>query len=363
MRNLYIGLMSGTSMDGIDAALVDINTLCLIDSYYFEYDASIKTSLKKITQSKTITLDEYSFLDKKLGSLFAHAANILIKKSQIEKSSIRAIGSHGQTIKHAPNAKKPYTVQIACPSTIAYETGIDVVADFRQKDLCNGGQGAPFAPIFHQLLFHDATKNRALVNLGGISNISFIAKSGNVFGFDTGPGNCLMDLWVNTHLANSYDCKGLWAKKGKVSDIALTQLLDDPYFTLQAPKSIDKEYFSLSWLESKQVKDYEPEDIQATLLELTVQTISSAINDYFSQCDELIVCGGGVHNEWLMKRLTNMLSPINVFSMAHFGINADFIEAMMFAWLAHKTIVHEKIDLTSITGSNGPVILGGIYNS
>ena len=362
-RNLYIGLMSGTSMDGIDAALVDVESHQLIASYYLEYEIPFKAELEKFSTAKQVEFDSYAYWDKELGLLFAKCANELVKTSIFKKKDIAAIGSHGQTIRHAPLAKTPYTLQLGCPHTISNETQMTVVANFRQKDICNGGQGAPLAPIYHKELFYDQNKNRAVVNIGGISNLSCINKSAQVWGFDIGPGNCLMDRWIYEQLKLTYDKDGQWASLGVSNERLLSNLLSDPFFKKTRPKSVDKEYFSLSWLESH-MPSYQLEscDIQATLLSLTTKSIVQALQEDFACCDELLICGGGMHNQTLVNQLKTKLTPIKVSTLNEIGVDGDYLEAMMFAWFASKTLNKQAIDLGSITGSRKPTILGGIYH-
>lgn len=358
---LYIGLMSGTSMDGVDAVLVDLSTNQCIYGLTRPYSIEAKRFLDDVLNSTTIGLATLSQLNTLLGREFAVSVLLLLEKANCRAQDVVAIGSHGQTICHDATADIPYTVQVACPHTIAQLTGIRVVADFRTRDLVVGGQGAPFAPLYHQELFAKRKAPMAVVNIGGISNVTFLDESNITRGYDIGPGNCLMDAWINQTLKQPYDNNGAWGASGDVIQLLLSELLDDPFFKLPSPKSIGKEYFSLSWLLPKLQVNYRPVDVQATLCELTATTISSAIKDHSDRPSSVVICGGGVHNGALLNALQRHFDQSSVVSSALFGVNPDFIEAMLFAWLAEKAIHEIPLDLMSLTGATQPVILGAIY--
>lgn len=357
---LYIGLMSGTSMDGIDAALVDLttNTLCL--GITKKYADEVKNRINSILDGSRFSLASICQLHTLIGREFATVANELLSKAQLCATEIRAIGSHGQTICHNTNEPIPYTLQLGCGHTISSLTKTTVVADFRTRDLVNGGQGAPFAPLYHQKIF--ARKNHciAVVNIGGISNITIISPNEPTKGWDIGPGNCLMDAWISKHQGKSYDVNGTWANQGRVIQTLLEQLLNDPVIQLLAPKSLGKEYFCLNWLMPYLKPEYNAVDIQMTLLAFTVKTIADAVLNA-KQIKELYLCGGGTHNLVLRQMLTDLLPNVLVKSSAEAGIDPDYLEAMMFAWLAEQTLNHTLIDLSTITGSKNPAILGAIY--
>jgi anhydro-N-acetylmuramic acid kinase len=361
MTNYYIGLMSGTSMDGVDAALIDAMSHSLLAKHYLPMPQHLKNKLQGLSQTQTISLEEFSILNIELGNFFALAVNQLLKNTSIARDKITAIGSHGQTVCHSPDSNPAFTMQLGCAHTLATMTGISVVAEFRHKDLCLGGQGAPLAPLYHQELFHKEDKNIACLNLGGIANLSLLDSSGKVSGFDTGPANCLLDAWIKHNQNLDYDEGGNWARGGKINQRLLAKLFDDDYFLKPHPKSTDKAYFSLEWLNKKRDEQLNPQDVQATLLELTVQTVAQSLTQHFARCDELIVCGGGARNEYLLERLKSALTPVKVSISDDHGVDADYIEAMMFAWLAAKTLKRETLDLRNITGSSKPVILGAIY--
>jgi anhydro-N-acetylmuramic acid kinase len=363
MQELYIGLMSGTSVDGIDAALVDLNgNPKLIATYAHPIPNDIRTAALALTQPQPNEIHLMSELDSRLGHLFADATLELLKISNKKADAIKAIGSHGQTIRHQPNNKYPYAIQIGDPNIIATRTGITTVADFRRRDIANGGQGAPFAPIFHAHVLSDKNENRAVVNIGGISNITVLPKGSQQpqLGFDTGPGNGLIDSWAQEHIHKTYDKNGEWAATGQVNEKLLTRFLSHPYFKLAPPKSTGRDHFHLHWVR-EHVHDEKPEDVQATLTELTARCIVDAIKALSPKIDRIILCGGGVHNQYLVQRIQNLADPILVSNSDDFGVSADWLEAMLFAWLAQQTLHKHTLDLTKVTGARKPTILGGIY--
>lgn len=358
---VYLGLMSGTSMDGIDAALVDVETHKLLGGLTQPYSQQAYQQIQALMKAEHSHLEQIWHLNTLLGKEFANAANNLLQQTQFDRSALAAIGSHGQTIRHEISVDQPYTIQLACPHTIAELTRIPVVADFRTRDLVVGGQGAPFAPLYHEALFRQSPEDLAIVNIGGIANISLLSRQNNTFGYDTGPGNCLLDTWVQAQLGTQYDKDGAYAQQGKVIPNLLQALLADPYFQLPYPKSICKSYFSLEWLQAKLLPTYAPEDVQATLLELSAQTIVQAITQNQTSIQRVGVCGGGARNHSLLKRIQTLLPQIKVCSTQDLGIDPDFLEAMMFGWLAHQTLSGIPMDLRHITGARKPSILGAIY--
>ncbi len=358
---LYIGLMSGTSMDGVDAALVDLSNNQCIAGITRPYGVEARRFLDDVLQANSVGLGTLHQLNTVLGREFGLAVFELLKQANCPAHDVVAIGSHGQTICHDATAMIPYTVQLACPHTIAEMTNICVVADFRTRDLVVGGQGAPFAPMYHQVLFAHQKTPLALVNIGGIANVTFLQESQSPRGYDVGPGNCLMDAWIQLTLNQPYDADGAWARTGHVIPSLLNELLSDPFFRQKPPKSIGKEYFSRHWLESKLQKNDAPEDIQATLLELTAMTICDAIDQSGVPITNIVICGGGVHNTSLIHALKRHSKDAQVVSSAELGVDPNFIEAMMFAWFAEKTIHKVPLDLSALTGSNKPVILGAVY--
>lgn len=356
--------MSGTSIDGIDAGLVDFadDKIRLLAFHYQAFPSLLKQQIQQISQpDQPILLAEFGALDAQLGQLFANAALALLEQAQIPADQIRAIGSHGQTVYHAPEGEFGFSLQIGDPNRIAQTTGITTVCDFRRRDIAVSGQGAPLVPAFHQAAFADSERTIAVVNIGGIANISTL-KGTSVAGFDTGPGNTLMDHWCLSNTGQEYDANGAWARTGQVISELLQHLLDDPYFHQQPPKSTGKEYFSPAWLRKKITPFLHcpAADIQATLCQFSADTITQAVINHAADSQRILLCGGGVHNRLLMETLQNQL-PMPVASTADFGIDPDHVEAIAFAWLARQTLHQRPGNLVSVTGAKTPVILGGIY--
>lgn len=358
---LFIGLMSGTSMDGIDAALVDVESNRFIDGITRPYSGYVQTLLRNVMNGQLHSLMSISQLNTLIGKEFALAVDDLLFRNESLKRDIIAIGSHGQTICHDSFAKIPYTVQLGCAHEIAEHTGFTTVADFRTRDMVVGGQGAPFAPIYHQALFKDMQLPLALINIGGIANITYLGDDNIVKGHDIGPGNCLMDEWIDRHLGKRFDDNGEWAESGHVIPALLEQMLSDSYFQRQLPKSIGKEYFSMDWLARFLHDDYAINDIQATLLKLTGITIVSAVRQLTQSPKQVLICGGGVHNRQLIKIIEQELGDLPVKSTTELAVNADYLEAMMIAWLAEKTINNVALDMSAITGAQRKTVLGVIY--
>ncbi len=358
---LFIGLMSGTSMDGIDAALVDVDTNRLIAGITRPYSENAQQRLRAVLFDDRLSAAAFSQLNTVLGREFSLAVHQLLDIAGMAPDQVIAIGSHGQTICHDATADIPYTVQLGCAHTIAAMTGIQVVADFRTRDMVMGGQGAPFAPVYHHALFGGSGIPMAVVNIGGIANVTFLAPDVGVSGYDTGPGNCLMDAWVQQHLQMPYDVNGTWGMTGRVIEPLLTAMMLDPYFDLPAPKSLDKAYFSTDWLAQHLHPNYASQDIQATLVAFTATSISHAITASELPLEHIAICGGGVHNDALLYAVRCQLAGLQVESTQSFGVDPDFLEAMMFAWLADKTIQKIPVDLTGITGAKRPAILGAVY--
>lgn len=359
--SIYLGLMSGTSMDGIDAALIEVTTHRLLGGITRAYSQEAYDLVQAVMTAPAVTLAQVWQLHALLGIEFAAAANQLLKQCRYDPKLVTAIGSHGQTIRHDVACVAPYTIQLACPHTIAEATGITVVADFRTRDMVLGGQGAPLAPLYHQALFATAEPSLAVVNIGGIANITFLPQQGVTYGYDVGPGNCLMDAWIERQLGKKYDQDGAYAAQGHVIPELLQAMLADEYFHLPHPKSICKTYFSLTWLQQWLRPEHAPQDVQASLLALTAHCIAQTIIDSQVAIQRLALCGGGAHNQALLASLKQALPHIQVHNTQDLGINPDFLEAMMFAWLAHQTLTDTHLDLSHITGARKPAILGAIY--
>jgi anhydro-N-acetylmuramic acid kinase len=367
---LHLGLISGTSADGIDAALVRFddraagaNAAELLAARTYAYPAALRSQLLDHSQGDALlSLDALGELDHRIGSAFADAAAALLANAGIDASELAAIGSHGQTLRHRPSGPAPFTLQLGDPSLLAERLGVTVVADFRRRDVAAGGQGAPLAPAFHAAVLRSADEDRAVLNLGGIANLSLLPREGAVIGFDSGPANGLMDAWVQRELGRPYDADGAFAASGRCDETLLARLLDEPYFALPAPKSSGRDHFHLGWLEARLAGlTLAPQDVQATLLELTAQSCADALRSALPGAARLLVCGGGVHNRHLMARLAELLTPIQVQSSAAFAIDPDFMEAMAFAWLARETLAGRPGNLPSVTGARGPRVLGAVF--
>lgn len=370
MPEYFIGLMSGTSHDGVDAALLAFEgeRFRLVATHYHAYDEDLRTALRAVCYAETASLRALGELSARLGTLFGECANRALAKSGLPRAAVRAIGSHGQTVYHHPFGPYAFSLQIGDPARIAQATGIDVVADFRNRDIAEGGQGAPLAPAFHRAAFGDPNECRAIVNIGGIANVTVLPASAHsgekrVFGFDSGPGNALMDTWIRRQRGEAYDRDGAWAACGKVREDALQDLLNDPYFRRPPPKSTGQEYFSWNWLEGiLGDRAIEACDLQATLCELTAVSVAEAVRRHAPDARRALVCGGGAHNRHLMARLAESL-PCPIGDTDAFGVHPDWVEAAAFAWLARQTLSGLPGNLPEVTGASGPAILGGIYRA
>ena len=366
MGAVYIGLISGTSTDAIDAVAVDINEHGVTKQL-----ASSATPLPShlrekifLLQTQAAELHELGELDVELGECFANAALQLISNNNISKSNIRAIGSHGQTLLHGPEAKFPFTIQVGDPNIIAERTGITTVADLRRRDMAAGGQGAPLVLAFHQAWLSEQ-QNTVVLNMGGIANITILANEGNepTMGFDTGPANTLLDSWTRIHLNKEFDQDGAWAQQGMVHKKLLESLLKHPYFRQVPPKSADVKQFDIKWLENfvQMFTNIDAKDVAATLVALTVHSITSAINHWAKDTKQVVACGGGCKNTYLMQQLAKQLQTITLHTSDEFGIGADWVEATAFAWLAHQTLLQQPGNAPRSTGAKGARILGGVY--
>jgi len=370
MPEYYIGLMSGTSMDAIDAVLVNCSNKNVKLVAHHSQELSIETR-KKINELCIGCDDELKkmlSLDTELAIQFANCANALLKKSNISNKSIIAIGSHGQTLRHYPNSPIKNSLQIANPNIIAELTGITTIADFRRRDMTVGGQGAPLVPAFHEKVFRKESQNTIVLNIGGIANITVLPAdiTKDVIGFDTGPGNGLLDAWIQNQKQLNYDDKGSWAISGTANNKLLKVFLTEPYFQLPYPKSTGRELFNIDWL-NKMLENYNlslpAEDIQASLIELTTHSITTEIHALPISVDRVLVCGGGARNDYLMARLQSQLGSISVSTTATESIEPEWIEAMAFAWLAKQTRNNLPGNIPSVTGANNAVILGAIYSA
>jgi len=359
---LFIGMISGTSRDGVDAALVSFedDRPDIREAICLPYPPCLAKSLHhQILTGRRLDQDVMDELDEQLAEHFSHTVLQLLDKAGVSKQEVTAIGSHGQTVWHEPDGLNPESIQLGDPGRIARQTGITTVGDFRCADIEAGGQGAPLAPLLHRALFRPPKGTRVVLNLGGIANISVIDQAGEVSGFDTGPANCLLDAWIQFHLGEPFDQDGDWAAGGSIVPGLLTGMLADPYFQRSAPKSTGVEYFNLSWLERFDLKPgIDSRDVQATLAELSVITVADSIRPH--QPNDVLVCGGGVHNTHLLDHLRALLPGTLVRSTADLGLDPDSIEAVLFAWLARERLAERPLDTCSITGARTPVLLGTI---
>lgn len=358
---LYIGLMSGTSMDSIDAALVDFSFTQpkLINTHSHQWPDAIQQALIAARDLPDDELNTLSKLDNQTSELFSEACFELIKKSNLEPKDIIAIGNHGQTIRHRPDIENPFSLQIGNAKKLAALTGIDVISNFRTADIKAGGQGAPLAPAFHQSVFQDENINRVIVNIGGISNITILPKDKSlpVTGFDCGPGNTLMDAWISKHKQQHYDTDGQLAANGKTNARLLANLLMDDYFQTPPPKSTGFEYFNLEWLDQHLNNETSIADVQSTLCHLTATSIIRDINKFATNAEEIYICGGGAHNKELMNRLQAMTNyPVS--TTEKLSVHPDWVEAVAFAWLGHQNVHQQPGNLPSVTGAENYVVLG-----
>jgi anhydro-N-acetylmuramic acid kinase len=360
MQKRYIGVMSGTSMDGVDVALCNIGPDGCVLEYALEYpfNSELKSDILECI-SGPATLKTVGQIDHRLGVLFADAVNAILKENQVDPESVEAIGLHGQTLWHEPDGEMPFSLQLGDANIVVARTGITTVADFRRRDIALGGQGAPFAPAFHAFAFGGLEKRCAVVNIGGIANITLLEDE--VTGYDTGPGNMLIDGWVTEKRQEPFDKDGDWARTGTVHEELLERFLSDSYFVKEAPKSTGREYFSRAWLEEKLsgFESLEPQDVQSTLTELTARTITDEARK--ADPELLLICGGGVKNAYLMERLSVLMAGCEVAPTDDYGVSSADMEAMAFAWLAYKRMQNEPVALSSVTGAKEDGVLGGIY--
>ncbi len=360
----YIGVMSGTSLDGVDVVLAAIDERMVAQqaSHSHPIPIELKNAILGMCQGQQVTLAQVGELDTRLGILFGEAVLALLEKVGISAEEVTAIGCHGQTVWHQPKGEATFSMQLGDNNRIAALTGITTVGDFRRRDMAYGGQGAPLVPAFHQALLADPAERRMILNIGGIANLSLLLPGQPIRGYDTGPGNMLMDAWIWRHRALPYDKNAEWANEGRVNLTLLQQMLSDPYFAEPAPKSTGREYFNISWLEKQlaRVHQLAPEDVQATLAELTAVSIAEQVQ-LAGGCDRLMVCGGGARNPLVMARLSAMLPGTEVCTTDTFGVSGDDMEALAFAWLAFRTLSGKSGNLPSVTGASRETVLGAIY--
>jgi anhydro-N-acetylmuramic acid kinase len=359
----YVGIMSGTSLDGIDAALLDFsdNTPKLVGTHYQAYPAALKDTLLALHQPAQNELHHTQLVANELAQGYAAATKILLLAANVNANQVRAIGCHGQTIRHRPDAG--YTIQLGNAALLAELSGITVVNDFRSRDIAAGGQGAPLVPAFHHKMLRHPDIHRVIVNIGGISNLTNLSPGQATSGFDCGPGNLLMDAWINRQLGQSYDKDGSWAASGVVIPALLQAFLDEPYMRASPPKSCGRDLFNMRWLDKHLQGNEAPADVQSTLLALTGHAISDAIDQYCSGAAEIYLCGGGAHNLALLNYLNEALPNCSIQLTDKLGIEADWLEAIAFAWLAQQTLQSRCANLPEATGARHPCILGAIYQA
>jgi len=360
---LFIGLISGTSRDGLDAALFDFETGRpeLLHAVCTPYPPRLRQEIDALVAVGTRPEPHATrLLDRQLGHFFARAASDLLSASGLKPADIRAIGSHGQTVWHEPGGARPVSMQLGNGFVIANVTRVVTITDFRTADVAAGGQGAPLAPLLHRELFRSDAERRAVLNLGGIANVTRLDPGGRVTGFDCGPANCLLDLWATRHIGRPYDEGGTWAARGEVHPELLRRLLDEPFFQEAPPKSTGLETFNARWLDRRlQGLDARPEDVQRTLVELTARTVADGLA-LEAPPHRLLVCGGGVHNAFLMACLSDNLQEVAVQSTAQHGVHPDWVEASLFAWLARERLLGHEQDTRDMTGARHPVLLGEV---
>jgi anhydro-N-acetylmuramic acid kinase len=364
MSQLYIGLMSGTSLDGVDAVLADFSQPIpkVLATFDTPYPATLRKKVLSLCSPGSDEIDAMGELDIELGHWFADTVIQLLQQAGKKNQDIIAIGSHGQTIRHRPELPHPFSLQIGDPNTIAYDTGITTIGDFRRLDIAAGGQGAPLVPAFHQAVFSDKHEDRVILNIGGIANITRLACNGDaVIGFDTGPGNVLIDSWMQAYYEKPYDADGEKARSGEIQTDLLEYMLSDPFFQIPPPKSTGREHFNIKWINERMHKTMSARDILTTLVELTAITSADAIKNHSPQTQTCFVCGGGAKNAYLMERIRSHLPGIRVSTTDEIGLASDWVEATAFAWLAYRRINKLPGNLPAVTGAQAPVLLGAIY--
>lgn len=376
---LFIGLMSGTSLDGVDVVLVEFNTAQLPqvrNTHFLAYPPALRLQILALQHPTYNELETTMLMGNTLAQIYADAVNQLLASNQISPENIVAIGCHGQTIRHRPGFKDGigFTLQIGNAALLSELTGITVVSDFRSRDIAAGGQGAPLVPAFHQAVFASNKINRALINIGGIANITYISEADEtnahqVFGFDSGPGNMLLDAWIKQHQNLDYDANGAWASSGQVITPLLSSMLAEPYFALPPPKSTGRDLFNDEWLNQHLLnKNYLPQDVARTLVALTAHSICSALVKDCGMVHEIYLCGGGAHNSLLKNEIEILLNDsisgkIKIDTTDALGMGVDWVEAIAFAWLAKQCITQQTANLPKVTGARGARILGAIYQN
>jgi anhydro-N-acetylmuramic acid kinase len=353
--------MSGTSLDGADAALVDFSggTPRTLAFATVPYSDALRDDLMGLSEPGRDSLELSGTVSLQLADLYARAVEGVLAGAGVTRDAVSAIGCHGQTVRHRPDLG--FTIQLNDPARLAERTGIDVVADFRRRDMAAGGQGAPLVPAFHEAVFRHPTRSRAVVNIGGISNVTWMPPGKKTLGFDCGPGNVLLDGWARRHLGAQFDDNGQWASRGRTDAKLLDRMLQEPFLDLQPPKSTGRELFRLGWLEERLPREYQPADVQSTLTDFTARAIVDAIDRFCSTADEIYLSGGGARNGALVTRIAGLAKGRPVAPTDVLGVPTSHVESMAFAWLAMKCVRREAVDLTASTGARAPRVLGAVY--
>ncbi|MFT7775171.1 anhydro-N-acetylmuramic acid kinase [Roseateles sp.] len=360
-RRLYIGLMSGTSLDGVDGVLFDVGSLAVIGHVHSPFPAALRDELLALNTPGADELHRSALAANAVARAYADVVSQLLEATCVRREQVAALGAHGQTVRHQPGGFDGYTTQLLNGALLAEQAGIDVVCDLRSRDIAAGGQGAPLVPAFHRAVFGMPDWDAAALNLGGISNLSLLFADGRTGGFDCGPANCLMDGWIARHRGLAFDADGAWAATGHVLPDLLAALLAEPYFQLPAPKSTGRDLFHLAWLDAKLTPGLAPENVQATLLELSARCVADDLKAQMPAARTLIACGGGALNGRLMRRLAELLPSVTVQTSAQRGLPVDQVEAAAFAWLAHRFVERLPGNLPAVTGAAGPRLLGALH--
>lgn len=360
-RELFAGLMSGTSLDGVDAVLADFSAMPpkVLARAHHGFDAALRAELLALNAPGVDELDRAARCANELARRYASVLGEVLARARVAPEALRAVGCHGQTVRHRP--ERGYTLQLGNAALLAELCGVRVVADFRSRDVAAGGQGAPLAPAFHAAVLRSPQEARAVLNVGGIANLTWLPAAGAVTGFDTGPGNCLMDLWAGQHLGKPMDTEGAWAAGARADAALLERLLAEPYFARRPPKSTGRDLFNEDWLRARLPAGHDARVVQATLLELTAGSVAGALARDCPGAQRVLVCGGGVHNRALMTRLAALLAPVPVESTAAHGVDPGLVEPLAFAWLAREALAGSAASLPSVTGAQGARVLGAVY--
>ena len=353
--------MSGTSLDGADAALVDFSSASprTLAFSTVAFSAELRERILELSEPGSDSLDLAGAVSVELAGLYARAVEGVLAAGGVDRKAVTAIGCHGQTVRHRP--ERGFTIQLNDPARLAEFSGIDVVADFRRRDMAAGGQGAPLVPAFHEAIFRHPSRSRAVVNIGGISNVTWLPSAGKTLGFDCGPGNVLLDGWAREHIGKQFDEDGNWARAGRTDAKLLARLLEEPFFDAPPPKSTGRELFRLAWLQERLPGDYRTADVQSTLTDFTAHAIVGAIDRFCPATDEIYLAGGGTRNTTLVARITVLAGKRPVAPTDALGVPTGHLESMAFAWLAMKCMRREPVDLTAVTGAREPRVLGAVY--